>query len=269
MSTTLIYILKDPVTNEPRYVGKCLLSSTNNLKKRYRKHIYESRLKRNHRECWIYSLTVQKLYPIIEIIDEVSQDWEFWEEHYIWLYRSWGFDLVNMSFGGESPKLTYESRKKISEKQKGKIISEESKRKMSLSHRGIKSWNKGLTKNTNDTMKNISKALSGRKRDDLSIQKIGKNNPMYGKKLTKNHKIKISNGLKKYIKKNGFWHCGTVSKNRKAVVQYDIDGNILNEWVSINHAAKSLNISSGNISRACNLNNPYIVHGKFKFQFKK
>jgi hypothetical protein len=76
-------------------------------------------------------------YPnsIMEIIDEVNEeDYIFWESHYIWLFRSWGFNLENKNFGGGGdiggkPKHTEESKMTIGEKNKGWIPSEEIKEK--------------------------------------------------------------------------------------------------------------------------------------------
>jgi len=61
---------------------------------------------------------------IMEIIDEVSEDdYMFWESHYIWLFKSWGFDLENKNFGGGGsiggkPKHTPQSKQNIGNKNK-------------------------------------------------------------------------------------------------------------------------------------------------------
>lgn len=104
MKTTFIYSLIDSITLQVRYIGKA-----NKLDKRFRAHINEAKKKRTYKEKWINSLLTQKTEPILEIIDEVSFDtWEFWERHYISLYKSWGFNLTNdpNCLGGESgPRL--------------------------------------------------------------------------------------------------------------------------------------------------------------------
>jgi hypothetical protein len=64
------------------------------------------------------------------IIDIVNEDeWKFWEEHYISLFKSWGFDLENKNNGGGGPPRgagkgvpihSEEQKKKWSEERKGK-----------------------------------------------------------------------------------------------------------------------------------------------------
>ncbi len=113
MNNIFIYSLNCPITNNPKYIGK-----TNNLRKRLRGHLKEhEKTKKNN---WIKSLRSKGLKPIMRIIDKVeNSEWIFWEQHYISLYRSWGFDLKNMTDGGEGTKMTDEIRKKQSEARKG------------------------------------------------------------------------------------------------------------------------------------------------------
>jgi len=92
---TYIYVLIDPRDLSIRYVGKA-----NNPKQRLSTgHLSD---KCNcPRVSWIKSLKKLGLKPVEEIVDEVSMDeWQFWEQHYISLYKSWGFNLVNWAEGG-------------------------------------------------------------------------------------------------------------------------------------------------------------------------
>lgn len=115
MKRTYIYILIDPRTNMIRYVGKA-----DNCDNRFRKHIYEANTKNNHKANWIKSLLKENLTPILEIIDEVDNcEWEFWECHYISLYKSWGFVLVNQTNGGEGGTMSPEILKIIAIKSRG------------------------------------------------------------------------------------------------------------------------------------------------------
>ena len=61
-----IYTLKDPLTNEIRYIGKTKYS----LVDRLCKHLitYE----KNHRANWIRKLSKQNLKPIIELLEEMD-----------------------------------------------------------------------------------------------------------------------------------------------------------------------------------------------------
>lgn len=94
---TQIYVLIDPRNNDIRYVGK-----TNNITKRLVKHVCESKIStKSHKKAWINQLLKLGLKPIIEVVDVISTDeWEFWEQHYISLYKSWGFKLTNLTKGG-------------------------------------------------------------------------------------------------------------------------------------------------------------------------
>lgn len=99
-SNTFIYVLKDPKTNDIRYVGK----TTNDINIRLSQHIYSAskQLKRNHRLNWIQSIINNGLKPIIEIIFECP--WEkSQEEEQKWIkyYRDLNYDLVNETDGGE------------------------------------------------------------------------------------------------------------------------------------------------------------------------
>lgn len=109
-----IYCLINPLDNTIRYVGV----TKRTLKKRLAEHIQKSKYKQTRKDYWIQSLVKKGVLPVIEEIDIVD-DLIFWEKHYISLYKSWGFDLVNGTSGGDNGELTLESKKKISEKLKG------------------------------------------------------------------------------------------------------------------------------------------------------
>jgi len=61
---------------------------------------------------------------IVEIDNVDESEWEFWESHYIWLFRSWGFILENKNFGGGGRESGWEStperNNKIKQNRKGK-----------------------------------------------------------------------------------------------------------------------------------------------------
>ena len=95
-----IYTLEDPITKEVRYIGK----TKKELVERMYSHISNYRLKKekSHKNSWIKSLKQKNLKPIIKELDLVKEeDWEFWEQFYINLFKSWGFNLTNMTKGGE------------------------------------------------------------------------------------------------------------------------------------------------------------------------
>lgn len=110
-----IYTLQDPINKHIRYVG----ATTYELSKRFKGHTTTGNLEKiklyNYpKYIWTKSLLERGLKPIIEILDEVELDEiQFWESHYIFLYKSFGFDLFNKSLkGGEGISDLLERREK-------------------------------------------------------------------------------------------------------------------------------------------------------------
>lgn len=182
-----IYTLSDG--NEVRYVGK-----TKNLNKRYYSHIYESSLKKTHKEKWINKTLLEGGKIIIEILDICDEsDSDFFEKFWIFQLKSWGFNLTNLTEGGEggSP-------------MKGRKMTEEQKNKMSEiaiknnNSKKIAGWNKGL-KMSDDFKMKISKSSLGRKVSEETKKKISdkskgiKKGPMSDE--TKNKISKKKKGL--------------------------------------------------------------------------
>lgn len=93
-----IYILKDPITLEIRYVGVTCKS----LNHRLSNHIYYAK-RRNctHVHNWILSLLLKDLKPLIESVEICNID--NWEEREIyWIsYYSKLANLTNISKGGK------------------------------------------------------------------------------------------------------------------------------------------------------------------------
>jgi hypothetical protein len=80
-----------------RYVGK-----TNNVSQRYKAHLNRARKHQIHKKNWIEQLRKEGLKPIIEVIDIVPIDkWIFWETYWISQMKTWGFDLINYTNGGD------------------------------------------------------------------------------------------------------------------------------------------------------------------------
>ena len=86
----IYYLKKD---NVPFYIGRTISPTSR---------------KRDH---------IKRFGPNIEmiIIDEVDNNIDFWEIHYMWLFHSWGYKLSNKSFKAFGPdKLSDETKNKIS-----------------------------------------------------------------------------------------------------------------------------------------------------------
>ncbi len=157
-----IYSLEYPENNI------CYIGKTINMEQRFKRHIYDSKCKTSSRKlAWIKSLLNNGIKPIMKVIDIVNEsDSNFWEIHYIALYKSFGFKLTNNTFGGDGQSNpTLEVRQSISEKiklrakingvwNKGISHTEEEKLNLSLGHKNreevlqydlkgnfIKDWN--------------------------------------------------------------------------------------------------------------------------------
>ena len=141
----LIYTLSDPISGEIKYVGQ----TSKTLSERMKTHLSDAKHKKaNKRITWINSLLKKDLKPIIDIIDEVvEEDWVFWEMYWIEQLKVWGFNLKNGTIGGDGIK-GYVYTEKDKEKMKGRILSKETKEKMSRSKKGKPSpWNSVFGKN--------------------------------------------------------------------------------------------------------------------------
>jgi hypothetical protein len=110
---TFIYTLEDPDTNEIRYIGKTVKS----LKDRLTGHIYSCQKEKNHRTNWIKSIIKKGKKPIIKMIDSCPWDEsQELESYWISKFKNEGFNLVNLTNGGEGhlgAKLSKERRDKL------------------------------------------------------------------------------------------------------------------------------------------------------------
>ena len=150
-----IYSLSDPITGEIRYVGK----TNQSLDRRLNAHISEVRRGycRTHKINWIKSLMNNNLLPTIDILEIATKDnWKKLEIYWISQLKSWGFNLTNMTDGGDGNNnqmfskestikrskslighiVTEETRRKISRKQVGKKLRQETKDKLRLHNLG-------------------------------------------------------------------------------------------------------------------------------------
>jgi group I intron endonuclease len=135
-----IYTLEDSKGNI-RYVGK-----SKDIKRRFREHIKNYEKSNSYKNNWIKSLLNMGKYPVISIIDEVEyEDSAFFEMFWISQFQSWGFNLTNLTIGGEGTigyRFTDEQKQKMR-----KPKSDEHKIKISNSQKGRKlddDWKKSI-----------------------------------------------------------------------------------------------------------------------------
>jgi len=176
MQTTFIYGLICPKTNQIKYIGKA-----DDVKRRLRQHIYQSKYSNSNKNLWIKNLLKEEYKPEIEIIDEVLlENWGYWEDFWIRYYKFLGFHLINEMDGGHGyGKHSSETIEKIRYSQSGeknamygkpspkgftgKKFSEESKKKIGEANKGNKVW-LGKT-HSEETRKKISEANRGKSRN--------------------------------------------------------------------------------------------------------
>lgn len=186
---TIIYTLSDEYG--VRYIGKTI-----NLKKRYDSHINESSLKRTHKEKWINKTLTNGGKIIMEILDICEEkDSNFIESYWISQFKTWGYNLVNLTSGGDggSP-------------MKGKKHSEDTKQIMSELAKKRKptngGWNKGI-KMSDDFKNKISQINKGRIVSDETKQKISEStNGKKKKPMSDETKLKISEKKKGMVSPN-------------------------------------------------------------------
>lgn len=82
----------------------------------------------------------------------------------------------------------------------GKVVSEETRRRMSCSQQGVKRTYKGRSPSTQEHRNNISKALTGRVRSDAEREAISKGNK--GRKFSDEHRRKLSEAAKNRKRSN-------------------------------------------------------------------
>ncbi len=244
--TTFIYTLSDK-NGHIRYIGK-----TNTPRKRIYSHIQECKTSnKSHKINWIKSLLAKNEVPIIDILEEVSiDDWKNSEIYWIEQFRQWGFNLTNLTNGGQGGngyKHTLDSKQKMRKSKLGSKLSKEHKEKISLSVKEKYIEIPNYNRNANNIKTIINK-------DDLYNLYIIENlsMPKISKKLGFSEK-KIWQSLREYdiIKPKEVWKEQLSSKPNKVVLQYDLFGNLIKEWVSLDTIHKETSINKSNIANCC------------------
>jgi hypothetical protein len=174
MDTIKIYTLSDPITNEVRYIGQ----TKHSLEERLRGHLKGKG--KTYRVHWINSLKNKGLVPNIELIEEVDKSIGSQTEIYwILMFRFWGFNLTNLTDGGETSTTkniirSKEWRENIRKSKLNFKYSKESKLKMSESakKRGVNSKGSQLSKHnlTDEDVSKIKELI--RNRGSKTLKKI-------------------------------------------------------------------------------------------------
>ncbi len=241
-----IYTLSDNL-GKVRYVGK-----TKYPKRRLKDHITESKKnKTNYKNRWINSLLNINEIPILEIVDEVSnKEWQFWEQFYIQLFKSWGYKLTNATIGGDG------TGHGIHNINYGKKLTSEHKMKCSIKLRGESNPFYGK-KHSPYVMKKFYKSVTQYSLDgDIikvwdSIKDAESTLGIHSISSVCNSKILSAGGyIWRFTKEDNPKKIEKIKKYRKSVNQYDLNGNFIKRWNSVSEAQKTLKIN--HISKVCN-----------------
>lgn len=271
MEKTKIYGLIDPIDGLIKYIGK-----TSDLTYRLKNHIKNSLKEKSgltKKEAWIKSLHNKNLKPeIIEIDEVLNKEWGFWEKHYISLYRSWGFELKNMTEGGDG------WGKGVVPWNKGIPHNEEFKKVLSdlkigpLNNRyGVKlpkevveKIQKKRNKKIKEIGEKISKSKKGVKQSEEHKKKLSQvrkgripwNKGKTGYSTKKKGNNIISEEMKKRISEK-------LTKHK--IIQKDLNGNFIKEWLKMELKSEGFSVSY--ITNVC-LGNRNKAYG-FKWEYKK
>lgn len=243
---TYIYTLKDPITNEIRYVGKA-----NDPNKRILDHIKECKSSNiSHKISWIKSLLNINLKPIVEILDEVpSNEWEKWEQYWISQIRSWGFNLTNISKGGydNSYKRSIESKKKMRKSKLGTKFSQKHKENISNSIKKLSMENPLYNRGKGNSRIILNKDELYQKyiTENLSLNRCA----LY---FSVSKKTVFTNITEyNFKKKKEDWYPQLFTNPCKPVIQYSLNGDKISEFLSAFEASKATGTNISSISNCC------------------
>lgn len=255
-----IYTLSDDKKNI-RYIGK-----TKNPKNREKDHVkfIGCEKMRCKLDCWKYKMKKENRNIFFEILDDTEDiDIDFLEKYWISQFKSWGFDLLNMTEGGDGlQNPCEETRKKIGLKSKGRIVSLETRKKIvdaNYNNNGKEIICYDINKNFIGEFRNARRASEKTGVSYKKISKICNNKAHFIKNFTfffKEEK-EINKFLDERIKK-------TIKKNQKI---YGINKKT-NEKIEFNsqkEAAFFLKINFRNISLC--LKNKRPTAGGFKWYY--
>jgi hypothetical protein len=151
-----IYRLVDPLTDKVRYVG----ATSRTVELRLEDHLHNARGKERRHVCnWVRSLLQKGALPRAELIEKAPyEQWAKREAYWVSFYRACGFDLTNLTGGGEGMhNPTPELREKISAATKRGMNNDEVRQKLSLAAKKQK-----REPMSEETRKKLSAALTGK-----------------------------------------------------------------------------------------------------------
>lgn len=284
--TGYIYNITNEI-NGHTYIGK-----TNNLVRRWKEHCYgngrtailDKAFKKYGLEHFVFDIIAQIPFDNIEELNAVLNQLE---AYYIALYDTFN-NGYNATAGGDGTSFYHhseETKKKISQSQIGKTLSEEHKEKCRVANLGNhhtdkakKAIRQALLHRDYSIYDRVANKLKGRTRDHEMIMKAAKKRrkpvlqyDLQGNFIKEYPGIKFVDGFEgknisacchgKLISTQGYiWRykeCEEIPKNidipikranmKKAVCQYSKSGEYITEYSSITEAAKAVGTTANKI----------------------
>ena len=215
--------------------GKIYIGQSVNIRSRKYNHKYKSNKQKGpklHNSFMKYGFE-NHIFEVIEecSIELLNERETYWKQYYLdQVNGDWNKVLFCELYDRGGGPRSEETKKKISESNKGKIVSEYTREKKRISMLGKKV--------SLDTKVKMSKAAMGKEKSEQhkSNMRLNRDNIIKGVKLS----------------------------NSKPIEQYDLEGNFIKEWSSITEAKQWL--GKGDIN-GC-LNGKHQTAGKYKWKYK-
>ncbi len=252
----MIYIYTLSSSDSPsdiKYVGK-----TKDIKTRLRKHIgkYHLNTEDTYKNKWIkleLSRANKSLIQEIDVVDDLN--WQFWEIYWIEQFKNWGFKLTNTTNGGDGLMLTDEiiNKRNVTRIKNNIIKKRDDIEKFNIYESNNVWFGERTCPSCNKQVKHESKSLS----KIVYLLKKSINRNCYS--------------CTRFIcnKDKGNKSFGDIGKRySKKILQYDVDGTLLNEFNSIHESSRLLKINRKSISNCIKGIKWYDTAGGFIFKIK-
>lgn len=144
-------------------------------------------------------------------------------------------------------------------------VSDETREKIGNFHRGKKMSEEAIRK---ITIAKIGKTASDETKKKMSKCKKGEKNYWFNKKMPKEARENMSKA-KKGMKFSEEFIQMVANINKIPVIQMDLKGNFIKEWPSAKDAGKAISISNPGITACCRNKPKYKTAGGFKWKYKE
>ena len=196
-----------------------------------------------------------------------QEELDEWEQYYIKFYNTLYPNGYNLEEGGRGGVPCEETRRKMSEAMSGeknpfyrRQHSEESKKKISNTHKGLLSgekhpmFGKHLSEETKRKIKDSLKGkhLSVEHKRKISEATSGEKNPFYRRQHSEESRRKMSSSHKGKPAYNKGIPMGEEVKKKlsKKVLQFTLDGELIREWPSVAECGRN-GFCQGAVSECC------------------